>query len=158
MVYASLYGVSGYPSRGPLTNSGNTMASSETREEIEESLGQVPSWMESIAEPASDHSWGIFRDLNFGETELSPREKALVGVGVAAAINCPYCTHFHKEEAKMAEVSETELEETVTLASSTQYFSTVLHGNEVDLDEFVEETADIVDHLKEQDAPPAGAD
>lgn len=125
---------------------------------MEESLGQVPSWMEELAEPASDHSWGIFRDLSFGETDLTPREKGLIGVGVAAAINCPYCTHFHKEESRLAEVTEAELKETVNLASATQYFSTVLHGNEVDLDDFITETSEIVEYLKEQEAAAAGAD
>lgn len=122
---------------------------------MEEYLGRVPSWMELLAEPAIDHSWGIFRDLELGETHLSEREKALVGVGVASAIKCPYCTHFHKEEAKLADVTEDELEETVTLASATSYFSTVLHGNEVDVDEFVEETAEIVEYIEEQEAAAA---
>lgn len=131
------------------------MVSAQTRRELEESLGQVPSWMELIAEPASDHSWGLFRDLEFGETELSPREKALIGVSVASAIKCPYCTHFHKEEARLAEVTEDELEETVNLASATQYFSTILHGNEVDVDDFVDETAEIVEHIKEREAAAA---
>ena len=40
-------------------------------------LGQVPSWMEQLAEPGSEHSWGFFRDLEQGETELSAREKTL---------------------------------------------------------------------------------
>lgn len=133
-----------------------TMVSEVTRREIEDTFGQMPSWMETIAEPAGDHSWGIFRDLTFGETELTAREKALVGVGVAAGIGCPYCTHFHKEEARLAEVSEVELEETVNLASSTRYFSTILHGNEVDLEEFIAETDEMVDHLKEQGAAAAG--
>lgn len=131
------------------------MVSTETRHEIEEALGQVPSWMEKLAEPASEHSWGIFRDLAFGETELSPREKALVGVGVAATTKCPYCVNFHRQEARLAGVTEEELEETANLAGSTQYFSTILHGNETDLDEFKAETAEIVDHLTEQEAAPA---
>lgn len=134
------------------------MVSTQTRNEIEESLGQVPGWMESLAGPASDHSWGIFRDLSFGETELSPREKALIGVGVAATTKCPYCVHFHTAEARMADVTDDELEEAVTLAGSTQYFSTILHGNEIDLDEFVAETSEIVAHLEEQAAAQAGAD
>jgi len=134
------------------------MVSTQTREEIEESLGQVPSWIEHIAEPASDHSWGLFRDLSFGETELTPREKALVGVGVAASINCPYCTHFHKEEARMADVTDDEVAEAVSLASATLYSSTVLHGNEVDVDDFVTETSEIVEYLHEQEAAAAGAD
>lgn len=131
------------------------MVSTQAESEMEEQLGQVPSWIEVISEPASDHSWGLIRDLLFGETELSPREKAFIGVGVAAAMKCPYCTHFHKEEARMADVSEDELAEAVTLAGNTQYFSTLLHGSEIDLDEFVEETGEIVDYIAEQEAAAA---
>lgn len=133
------------------------MVSTETREEIEEYLGQVPTWIESLAESASDQSWELVRDLEFGETDLSAREKALIGVGVAAAIKCPYCVHFHKEDARMEDVTEDELAEAVNLASTTQYFSTILHGAEVDVDEFVDETTEIVEHVEEQRAA-AGAD
>lgn len=125
------------------------MASEQTVHEIEETLGQVPGFMQILAEPASDHSWGIFRDLLMGETELSPREKALIGVSAAAAMQCPYCTYFHKEEARFADVSEDELGEAVNLASLTRYFSTLLHGNEYDQDEFATETDDIFEHLRE---------
>ncbi|SER81596.1 carboxymuconolactone decarboxylase family protein [Natrinema salaciae] len=131
------------------------MATKQTQQEMEEHLGQVPSWMEHLAEPASDHSWGIFRDLGLGETNLSKREKALVEVSAAAAMQCPYCTYFHKEEARLAEVSEDELEETINLAGVTRYFSTILHGNEVDHDEFVAETDEIVEYIEEQEAPTA---
>ena len=131
------------------------MATQQTVQEMEETLGQVPGFMEIVAEPASDHSWGIFRDLTMGETELSPREKALVGVSAAAAMNCPYCTYFHKEEARFAGVSEAELEETVNVAGVTEYFSTLLHGNEYEQDEFVAETDEIFEHIREQQAPQA---
>jgi AhpD family alkylhydroperoxidase len=131
------------------------MATQQTVQEMEESLGQVPGFMEIIAEPASDHSWGIFRDLTMGETELSPREKALVGLAAATATNCPYCTYFHKEEARFAGVSEAELEETVNVAGVTEYFSTLLHGNEYEQDEFVTETDEIFEHIREQQAAQA---
>ncbi|GAA0225040.1 carboxymuconolactone decarboxylase family protein [Haladaptatus pallidirubidus] len=128
------------------------MVSTETRKEVEEHLGLVPTWIDNLSEPANDHSWGLVRDFELGETELSAREKALIGVGVSAAIKCPYCSHFHKEEARMEDVTEAELEEAVNLASTTQYFSTILHGAEVDLDDFVDETDEIVEHIKEQRA------
>lgn len=131
------------------------MATQQTVQEIEDTLGQVPGWMESIAAPASDHSWGIFRDLNLGETELSPREKALVGVSAAAVMKCPYCTYFHKEEARFADVSDAELEEATNLAGVTAYFSTLLHGNEYDEDDFVAETDEIFEYLGEQDMAAA---
>jgi AhpD family alkylhydroperoxidase len=131
------------------------MATRQTAQEMEETLGQVPDFMTILAEPASDHSWGIFRDLIMGETELSPREKALVGVSAAAAMQCPYCTYFHKEEARFADVSEDELEEAVNLAGVTRYFSTVLHGNEVEQEDFADETDEIFEHLREQQAAAA---
>ena len=126
------------------------MPTQQTAQEIEETLGSVPGWMEGIAEPASDHSWGIFRDLLLGETELTPREKALVGVSAATSINCAYCTYFHKEEARFAGVSEDEIAEAINVAATTEYFSTLLHGNEYDHDTFVAETDEVFDHLREQ--------
>ncbi|MFD1564552.1 carboxymuconolactone decarboxylase family protein [Haloarchaeobius amylolyticus] len=122
---------------------------------MEEALGQVPGFMEPLAEPASDHSWGLFRDLVLGETELSAREKALVGLSAAAVTKCPYCTYFHKEEARLTDVTEEEIEETITVASNTQYFSTILHGNEYDHDEFVAETDEIVEYVSEQEEAAA---
>ena len=98
------------------------------------------------------------RDFQFGETELPAREKALVAVGAAAAMGCPYCIHFHKEEAKLAGVTEAGLSEAVNTAATVRYFSTVLHGTEVDVDEFARETAETVEYIEEQEAAAAGAD
>lgn len=134
------------------------MASTDTHAEIEEYLGQVPSWMEVISEPAADHSWGIMRDLLLGETELTEREKALVSLSAAAAIKCPYCVYFHREEAKLADVTEPEMTEAVNVASTTKYFSTMLHGARFDEDTFVEETDEIMEHIEEQQAAAAGDD
>ncbi|MDZ7701661.1 MAG: carboxymuconolactone decarboxylase family protein [Halobacteriales archaeon] len=107
--------------------------------------------MEHLADQASDHSWGIFRDLQLGEvTDLSPREKALIGVGVASAISCPYCAYFHKVEAGLAGVTDAELKEAVNLGGTTEYFSTILHGNEVELDAFRTECDEIATHIEQQ--------
>ncbi|WP_254761678.1 carboxymuconolactone decarboxylase family protein [Natrinema marinum] len=126
------------------------MVSTETETEIEAYLGRVPSWLEAMPEPAADHSWGIVRDLELEETELAQREKALAAVSAAAAIQCPYCTHFHREEAKLEGVTEPELEEAIAVAGNVRLFSSVLHGAEVDHEAFVSETAEIVEHVKEQ--------
>lgn len=127
-----------------------------TQQEMEEMLGQVPTWMEGFADSAVEHSWGLLRDLEFGEdTALPAREKALVALGAAAAISCPYCTYFHTEEARMSGVDDEELREAVNVASSTKYFSTILHGNEVELDSFRTETDEMVTHIKNQQAAAA---
>ncbi|WP_323192610.1 carboxymuconolactone decarboxylase family protein [Halostella sp. PRR32] len=134
------------------------MVSNKTKGEIEEYLGQVPNWLEALSEPAADHSWGIVRDLEFGETELPNREKALASVAAATAMGCPYCIHFHKEEARLEGVTEDGITEAMNVAATVRYFSTILHGAETDLDEFREETTEIVDYIEEQEAAAAGAD
>ncbi|MDJ1431588.1 carboxymuconolactone decarboxylase family protein [Halostagnicola sp. A-GB9-2] len=134
------------------------MVSKETETEITEYFGQVPGWIEALPESAADHSWEVVRDLQLGETELTQREKALVALSAASAIQCPYCIHFHREEAKLEEVTDDEIDETVAVAGDVRYFSTVLHGAEMDYDEFVTETGAIVDHIKEQQAPAPGDD
>jgi AhpD family alkylhydroperoxidase len=130
------------------------MIPDDTQSELEQHLGVVPSFIEEVADPAVEHSWAIMRDLELGETELSEREKALVSYGVASAIQCPYCTHFHGAEAEMIGASADEKREVATLAGAVRYFSTVLHGAEVDMDDFAGETTDIVNHLEGQQAAP----
>lgn len=113
----------------------------------------MPSWIEALPDSAADHGWKTVRGLQFGETDLTQREKALVGLGAAAAIQqCPYCIHFHREEAKLKEVTDDELSEAVAVAGDVRYFSTVLHGAEVDYAEFESKTAEIVDHVRERRA------
>lgn len=131
------------------------MVSEQTRSELEEHLGQVPSFIEALPEEATDHAWGMMRDLELSETDLPTREKALVGLGAAAAIQCPYCVHFHRAESKMEGVTAEELSEAIGVASTVRYFSTVLHGTEIDLDEFERETAEIVEYVEGQQAAPS---
>lgn len=128
------------------------MVSDNTRAEIEEHLGQVPSFIEILSDPAVDHSWGIMRDLELSETELSGREKALVGLGASVAIQCPYCVHFHRAEAEMDGVSEEGMAEAINVAGTVRYFSSAIHGAELDLGEFKKETAEIVSYVEQQQA------
>ncbi len=131
------------------------MLSHQIRDEIETYLGQVPSWIGELSEPAAVHSWQLARDLQFNETELPNREKALVALGAAAAMGCPYCVHFHREEAKLEGVTGEGLAEAVNVAADIRYFSTILHGSEVDLDDFIEETTEIVEYINAQQTTTA---
>ena len=133
------------------------MVSTETETEIEAFLGRVPSWLAAMPEPAADHGWGIVRDLELEETELAQREKALAALSAAAAIQCPYCVHFHRAEAELEGVTDAEMAEAIAVAGTVRLFSSVLHGAEIDHETFVAETGEIVEHVNEQQAA-AGSD
>lgn len=134
------------------------MLSKDEMTEIESYLGQVPDWMGEISEPTAAHSWGLFRDLNLEETELPNREKALIGLGAAAAMSCPYCVNFHTAEAELDGVSESEISEAINVAANTRYFSTILHGSEYDLEQFERETDEIVEFVEGKKAGAVGGD
>lgn len=128
------------------------MVSQNTKAELEEYLGRVPSFIETLPDVAADHAWAHMRDLEFGETELPMREKALIGLGAAAAIQCPYCIRFHRSEAEMAGVSDDGLKEAIAVAGEVRYFSSALHGGEIEMEEFTNETAAIMSHVEKQQA------
>ena len=132
------------------------MVSSTTRNEIEAHLGVIPAEMEAIAEPVSDHMWSFVRDLQYSDTELSAREKALVGLGASAAIKEPFCIRYYRSDAERQGLTTEEISEAVTVASSVQFFSTILQGSEVDFPDFCDEVDHIGTHTYEGD--PSTAD
>ena len=71
---------------------------------------------------------------------LTKREKALIALGVAAQIPCPYCIYYHTVAAKAAGASDEEVKEAVHMSSLVRHWSTVLQGNQYDLEAFKAET------------------
>ncbi len=77
------------------------MSRSDVENEIRETLGQVPSFFESMPDSTLENEWNEFKVFQLSDTALTAREKQLIGYAVAAAIHCPYCTYFHHSATKM---------------------------------------------------------
>ena len=65
------------------------MARQHVLDEIRQTLGAVPEWLNGIPDPQLAHQWGLIAWL-LSDTTLSGRDKALVAFGAAAAVHCPY--------------------------------------------------------------------
>ena len=65
------------------------MARQDILDQITQTLGAVPEWLNSLPDLQLEHEWGRIAWL-LGDTALSARDKALVAFGAAAAIHCPY--------------------------------------------------------------------
>ena len=65
------------------------MSRQEILDQIKQTLGAVPDWLGGIPDPQLEHQWGILTWF-LGDSALSGRDKALVGLGAASAIHCPY--------------------------------------------------------------------
>lgn len=123
------------------------MSRSETERDIVETLGQVPSFFQSMPDAVLEREWPAFKEFQLTDTELTAHEKHLIGYAVAAAIHCPYCTYFHQSATTMLGTTAEQLEEANRLASETAKYSTYLHGLQTDLQEFRHQTDEIGAHL-----------
>lgn len=121
----------------------------ETLEDIEETLGMVPGFMETLPEDVLIQEWPLFKKYRFEETEIPAKYRELIGLAVAANIKCPYCVLSHRESAKANGATAEELAETVFLASETARWSTIIHAQRYDFELFKEEFEQIAEYLEE---------
>ena len=126
------------------------MSRSDVESDIRSTLGQVPSFFESMPDSTLENEWNEFKKFQLTDTELTVREKQLIGYAVAAAIHCPYCTYFHHSATKMMGATDGQIEEANRMASETAKYSTYLHGLQVPLEEFKQQTDEIGSYLAEQ--------
>ncbi len=116
--------------------------------EIKETLGIVPHWFEHAPPEAAQHMWHLMRDLQLGESKIPNKYKELIGLGIAGATRCGYCTHFHTEAARLHGASEEEIAEANAMAGLTMAFSTYLNGMQVDKDRFRKEVGQIINNAR----------
>jgi hypothetical protein len=65
------------------------MARQDALDQIKQTLGAVPGWLEGLPDPQLELEWGRIAWL-LSDTKLSSRDKALVAFGAAEAVHCPY--------------------------------------------------------------------
>jgi AhpD family alkylhydroperoxidase len=112
------------------------MSRSDTERDIIETLGQVPDFFKDMPDDTLAREWEEWKAFQLADTALTVREKHLIGLGVAAATHCPYCTYFHAAAARMMGADDAQLEEAARFASDTAKYSAYLHGLQVPIADF----------------------
>jgi len=123
------------------------MSRNDTERDIVETLGQMPDFFASLPDGALERQWAEFKEFQMEDSALTAREKHLIGYAVASAIHCQYCTYFHRSATQMMGTTDVQLEEAARLASDTAYYSTYIHSQGTDLEEFKRTTDEIGEHL-----------
>ena len=109
--------------------------------EMTEMFGGVPSIMQVYPKSALPAGWAMIKETDLNQnTALPAKTRELIALGVAAQIPCPYCIYYHTVAAKAAGATEEEVREAVHMSSLVRHWSTVLQGNQYDLDAFKAET------------------
>jgi AhpD family alkylhydroperoxidase len=125
------------------------MSRSDTERDITATLGQVPSFFAQMPDETLAREWEEWKHFQMSDTELTAREKHLIGLGVAAATHCPYCTYFHTAAAKMMGATDKQVEEASRFASDTAKYSAYLHGLGIDINEFKRQADEMGAYLQE---------
>jgi len=118
------------------------------REEIKQAFGQVPSWVREIPDQALEGFWTTMRDFQLGETAIPNKYKELIGLGVAGATRCRYCTLFHTEAARLFGATDEEINEAAMMAAHTMSASTFVNAVQVDYDTFRRETLEAISYAR----------
>jgi AhpD family alkylhydroperoxidase len=118
--------------------------STETMKDIEATFGFVPSFVHSFPQAGLPGAWAELKAIEISEeTALSPKEKALIGIAVAAQIPCQYCVWLDTKSAYLAGATDEEIQEAVAMSALVRHWSTIFHGNQVDFETFKAEFANM---------------
>jgi AhpD family alkylhydroperoxidase len=123
--------------------------------DIEQTLGVVPGFFKMLPSSHLQAEWKIFKDFELSDqTALSPKVKELIGLAVAAQMQCEYCTFFHTASAGMHGATAREIDEALLVGKSTAGWSTFLSGARYDMDQLKREMRDIHEHMKKVQGGP----
>ncbi len=130
------------------------MTRQEIISDIQQTLGSTPDWLTNFPDQILEHIWKSVKDFQLGQTTIPNKYKELVGLGVAAQMQCPYCIYFHSEVAKMWGATEHEIQEALSTALLTAGISTYVAGSGYDIQKFKQETDRIIQYAKSQAQQP----
>jgi len=126
------------------------MSRSDVERDIIATLGQVPDFFAAMPDDTLARDWAEWKHFQLDDTALTAREKHLIGLGVASAIHCPYCSYFHRAAATMTGATEEQLEEASRFAADTSKYSTYLHGLGTEIEAFRRQADEIGEYLAKQ--------
>jgi AhpD family alkylhydroperoxidase len=118
--------------------------------DIEEQLGQVPTWLRQWPEAGLAGFWGLMKDFHLAETKIPNKYKELIGIAVSGATRCKYCALFHTEAAKLFGATDDEIAEASLMGGVTMCASTFLNAEQTDYDQFRKETREIVAYVRKR--------
>ncbi|HTM44521.1 MAG TPA: carboxymuconolactone decarboxylase family protein [Polyangiaceae bacterium] len=120
-------------------------------QDIQGTFGSVPTFLKRYPESSLAGAWLTLKQVQLNpQTAVPGKYKELIGLAVASQIPCKYCLYFHREAAKMNGATQNEIDEAVAVASDTRFWSTYMHGVQLDEQVFNREVKDVLDHMKAQ--------
>jgi AhpD family alkylhydroperoxidase len=118
--------------------------------EMTAALGAVPPFIALLPESAQPGAWAFMKGSSGDPAgEIPAKYRELIALGVAAQIPCSYCAYAHTAFAKANGATDEEVREAVSYAGEVRLWSTILNGNQFDLEQFKSDIDRILAHVAE---------
>ena len=122
----------------------------QIHKEIAEMFGEVPTWVGELPDSVLPGFWSTLKGFQLGESSIPNKYKELIGLAVAGATRCKYCTLFHTEAARLNGATDEEIAEASAMGAFTMMASTFVNAQQVDYDTFRDELLRSIDYIKAQ--------
>lgn len=86
-------------------------------------FGNISDWQEEMGKKFFDYYGEVFK-----EGALTAREKSLIALGVAHALQCPYCIDAYTHSSMQKGAEEAEMMEAVHVAAAIRSGATLVYG------------------------------
>lgn len=86
-------------------------------------FGKITEFQEEYGKKFFEYYGAVFK-----EGALTAREKSLIGLAVAHAIQCPYCIDAYTEDAMQKGCDEEQLMEAVHVSAAVRGGASLVHG------------------------------
>jgi len=131
-------------------NSTADQALETARSEMNSSLGIVPPFIASLPEATQTGAWEFWKGSSGNpKGQIPAKYWELIALAVAAQIPCTYCSYAHTAFARANGATDVEIREAISYGAEVRLWSTVLNGNQYDLDKFKLEIDGILKHAAE---------
>ncbi len=86
-------------------------------------FGEITEWQKELGDKFFDYYGAVF-----AEGALTAREKSLIALAVAHAIQCPYCIDAYTSDTLSKGVDEEQMMEAVHVAGAIRGGASLVHG------------------------------
>ncbi len=121
----------------------------KAKKEITETFGTFPSWFDAFPKYALPGAWQAFKELG-KPGSIDQKNRELIGLAVASQIPCTYCVYYHTVLAKALGATDEEIKEAIAQGANVRHWSTVIHGSQIELEEFKKEFQEVMKYMEEK--------
>jgi AhpD family alkylhydroperoxidase len=115
--------------------------------EMEHTLGLVPSFFKLIPDSTLELEWELFKKIELDESPIPNKYRELIGLAIAGVTKCHYCAFYHTEVARLFGASEEEIEDAMHYAKTVAGWSTYVNGLQIDFEQFKDEILRVCEHV-----------